>query len=247
MRRASAMLAASLAAPVLLGACAGDRVLETRGDDSPGDLYVRIAAEYYRLGEMEPALRNAQKALDVDGDNPRAHNVTATIYQRLQRPALAEQHFRSALRLAPDDAYTLTAWGNFLCEQRKFAEADAQFSRALANPLFSAPWVAETRAGVCARRAGQYAKAEQHLSRALNANPSYDPALYEMAELDYAEARYRSARGYLDRFFKVRGFTPRSLLLSVRVERALGSRKRARAHAAALRERFPNSPEILSL
>jgi type IV pilus assembly protein PilF len=237
----------ALAALLLLAGCASTEETSSFSEESPGDLYVRIAAEYYRLGEVEPALKNAQKAIELDADNAQAHNVIATIYQRIQQNALAEQHFRTALRLAPEDSYTLTAWGNFLCEQGKYAEADAQFKKALANPLFNAPWLAETRAAVCARRAGQSDKAEQHLRRALTANPRYDSALYEMADLDYSRGRYKSARGYLERYFKIRGYSPRSLLLGVRIERAGGSRKRARSYERALRERFPDSPEVLTL
>jgi type IV pilus assembly protein PilF len=236
-----------LAAALLLGGCATTKEPDLYADESPGDLYVRIAAEYYRLGEVELALKNAQKALEEDDDNAKAHNVMATIYQRVQRNDLAEKHFRAALRLAPDDPYTLTAWGNFLCERRKYSEAEAQFDKALAQPLFNAPWLAETWAAICARRAGQSGKAEQRLRRALTANPRYHAALFEMADLDYSRGRYKSAREYLERFFKVRGYTPPSLLLGVRIERSLGSTKRARAYERALRERFPDTPEVLSI
>jgi type IV pilus assembly protein PilF len=241
-------LATALAAALILGACAtGKKELETSQDGSPADLYVRIAAEYYRLGDIESALKNAQKALEEDEGNAQAHNVTATIYQRLQQDQLAEKHFRAALRLAPQDPYTLTAWGNYLCEKRKFSEAGAQYNKALANPLYNAPWVTETRAGICARKAGQSGKAEQHLRRALTANPRFGAALYEMADLDYSQGRYKSARGYLERLFKVQGYAPKSLQLAVQVERKLGSRKRARGYEKLLRTRFPDSPEILSL
>lgn len=242
------VLSVTIFASLLLGACAsGTKELGTSKEESPGDLYVRIAAEYYRLGEIEPALQNAQKALEEDSDNAQAHNVLATIYQRLEQNELAEKHFRAALQLAPQDPYTLTAWGNYLCERRKFSEAETQYEKALANPLFSAPWIAEANAGVCARKAGRSAKAEQHLRSALSANPRYATALYEMAELEYSRSKYKSARNYLDRLFKIRGYTPKSLLLGVQVERKLGSRKRARNYEKLLRKRFPDTPEILSL
>jgi len=242
------VLSITFFASLLLGACAtGNKEMGTSKKESPGDLYVRIAAEYYRLGEIEPALQNAQQALKEDSNNAKAHNVLATIYQRLEQKELAEKHFHAALQLAPEDSYTLTAWGNFLCEQRRFSEAAAQYKKALENPLFNAPWIAETRAGSCARKAGQSAKAEQHLRRALSANPRYPAAVYEMAELQYAQGRYKSARNYLDRLFKMRGYTPKSLLLGVRVERKLGSNKRARNYEKLLRKRFPDAPEILSL
>lgn len=237
-----------LFASLFLGACAGNnKELGASGEDSPGDLYVQIAAEYYRLGDTEAALKNAHKALEEDSDNASAHNVLATIYQKLEQKELAEKHFRAALQLAPQDSYALTAWGNYLCEEGRYAEAEAQYTKALTNPLFNAPWITETRAGACARKAGGHANAERYLRQALSANPRYPPALYEMAELEHARGKNKSARAYLDRLFKVRGYTPTSLLLGVRVERKLGARERSKNYEKLLRKRFPDAPEILSL
>ena len=234
---------------VLLSACAsnGVRDLDVSEDESPADLYVRLAAEYYNRGETETALRKIQKGLEEDDSNAQAHNVIATIYQRLDQDSLAEQHFRRALSLAPKDPYILTAWGNYLCEKRRFEQADAQFNKALANPLHKAPWMTLTRAGVCGRGAGKTRKAEEHFRRALSINPGHYPALLQMAELDYTKGRYKSARHYLERYFKVRGYTPKSLLLATRVERKLGSRKRARSYEQMLRKKFPDAPEVIYL
>lgn len=236
-----------LPATLLLAACGGDKGVKAEANGSPGDLYVQIAAEYYRLGEVEAALKNAQKALEQDPANAQAHNVIATIYQRLQQPDLAEGHFRTALGLTPNDPYLLLAWGNFLCDRGDHAGAAAQYQRALANPLFSAPWVGETRAGICARRAGDSATAEQSLRRALSANPGYAPALIEMAEAEQAQGRHKSAQSYLERFFAAGGRGAKPLLLGVGIERSLGSRQGASRYEKLLRQNYPDAPEILSL
>ena len=231
-----------------LAACGGQQGVKGEGTQaSPGELYVQIAAEYYRLGEVEPALKNAQKALAEDPNNAQAHNVIATIYQQLKQPDKAEEHFRIALGLTPDDPYLLMAWGNFLCERGDHAGAEAQYQQALANPLFNAPWVAETRAAICLRRAGNTSAAEQALRRALSANPTYPPALLEMAELEQAQGRSRSARSYLERFLATGGRGPKPLLLGVRIERALGSREGASRYEKLLRQNYPDAPEIQSL
>ncbi|MGB4335305.1 MAG: type IV pilus biogenesis/stability protein PilW [Chromatiaceae bacterium] len=239
---------AALAMSLLLAACGGDKgVKSDASQPDPGELYVQIAAEYYRLGEIEPALKNAQKALEQDPNNAQAHNVIATIYQQLKQPEQAEQHFRTALGLAPNDPYLLMAWGNFLCDRGDYAGAAAQYQQALANPLFNAPWVAETRAGICARRAGQAGIAEQALRRALSANPGYAPALIGMAELEHAQGRNPSAKSYLERYLAAGGRGPKALLLGVRIERALGSRQGASRYEKLLRQNYPDAPEVLSL
>jgi len=244
-----ALLPLALVGALQLGACMSqpERDPVSESGQSPADLYVALAAEYYRRGDMESALLNAQKGEEKDDSNPRVHNVLATIYQQLDRNELAEQHFQKALRINADDPFTLTAWGNYLCEQRRFSEAQAQFRKALDNRLFSSPWLALGSAGACARSAGDTRQAEDYLRRALTANPKYYPALLDMAELDYAAGRYRSARNYLARYFQVRGYSPQALVLAARVERGIGATTKARAYEQTLRKTYPDAPEVLYL
>jgi len=231
-----------------MAACGGKQGDKDEGTQvSPGELYVQIAVEYYRLGEVEPALKNARKALAEDPDYAQAHNVIATIYQQLKQPDQAEEHFRLALGLTPDDPYLLMAWGNFLCERGDDAGAASQYQQALANPLFKAPWVAETRAAICLRRAGNVIAAEAALRRALTANPTYPPALLEMAELEQVQGRSRSAKSYLERYLAAGGRGAKPLLLGVRIERVLGSRQGASRYEKLLRQNYPDAPEIQSL
>jgi type IV pilus assembly protein PilF len=254
-RQAPAGLLPVLAACVLLAACAGKGLrngdatgdLGANGTESPGDLYVKLAVEYLRKGQMEIAVRKAKKALEEDPSNAQAHNVMALIYQRLQQDQLAEKHFRQAIGLQPQDPYILNAYASYLCEQRRFAEAEGQYKKALANPLYPAPWIAMTNMGTCAQRKGDNVKAEDYYRKALRANPRFGPALAAIAEMEYSRGHYTSARTHLTSYFQVAQPTPRVLLLAVRVERKLGSRKRASAYAQLLRKSFPDSPEIQQL
>lgn len=227
------------------GDATGD--LGVSAGESPADLYVRLAVEYLRQGQMETALIKAKKGLEEDPGYGQAHNVIALIYQRLGQNRLAEQHFGKAVSLQPKDPYILNAYASFLCDQRKFAEADAQYKKALANPLYPTPWVAITNMGTCAKRSGNSSKAEIDYQSALSANPTFGPALAAMAELDYAKGDYRSARSFLDRYFKSSQPTPQVLLLAVRVERKLGSRKRSRTYAQMLKKSYPSSLEARQL
>jgi Tfp pilus assembly protein PilF len=101
--------------------------------------------------------------------------------------------------------------------------------------------------GTCAYRSGNSGKAEEYYSRALRTNRAFGPALAAMAELDYSRGHYKSARSYLTSYFQVAQPTPRVLLLAVRVERKLGSQKRAGTYAQLLRKSFPSSREVQQL
>jgi type IV pilus assembly protein PilF len=215
--------------------------------ESSGDLYVKLAIEYLRLGQVETALFNANKALKEDASNIQAHIVAGGIYYKLGQEKLADEHYRKAIALDPKNAYALHAYGSYLCDRRKFAEAESHYRKALANPLYSTPWVAMTNMGTCARRAGKSAQAERHFQDALRANPKFGPAMVAMADLEYARGNHKSARGYLDRYLEVTQPTAQALLLAVRVERKLGARKRANTYAQLLRKSYPGSKEALQL
>lgn len=240
---------------MLLTACAGSGVRDgdATGDlgavheESPADLYVQLAAEYLKDGQTNTALRKIKKGLEADPKNAQAHSVIALIYQRLGEYDLAGKHYKTAVRLQPKDPYVLNAYGSYLCDRRQFSEADVQFKKALSNPLYPTPWVAHTNAGICAKRGGNTSKAETYFRQALTANARYGPALSAMAELEYNRGRYRSARSYVDRYIKVARPTPQVLLLGVRIERRLGSRKRANTYAQMLRKSYPDSPQALQL
>ena len=254
-RKGTVELALSLAACLLILGCAGSGVrnkdatgdLGTSGKESPGDLYVKLAVEYFRKGQMETALLRAKKALHEDPNYAEAHNVIALIYQRLREDQLAEKHFQKAVSLQPKDPYILNAYASFLCDRRKFAEAESRYQKALANPLYPTPWIAMTNMGTCARRSGDSSEAETYFRRALSSNPSFGPALAAIAELDYDRGQYKSARTSLDTYFKVAQPTPQVLLLAAKVEQKLGSRKRSRTYAQMLRDSYPNSPEARQL
>jgi type IV pilus assembly protein PilF len=225
----------------------GENPLGLDAENSPGDLYVAMAAEYYRLGQLEPALRRAEQAVAEDPKNPRAHYMLAVIYQQIGQGQRADDSFKRALELSPKNSDIRNAYGTFHCSQKRYAEADAQFAKALENPLYATPWVAMTNAGICAASAGNPTKAESEYRRALNANPRFGPALIKMAEIDLKRGDAKGAKGYLDRYFQANTPTPYALSLGIQTELKLGNKTGAATYEQVLRKNFPNAPEIHGL
>jgi type IV pilus assembly protein PilF len=216
-------------------------------ENSPGDLYVAMAAEYYRLGQMDAALRNAERGIDEDKGNPRAYYMIAVIYQKIGEIAKADENFKRAVELSPKNPDVRNAYGTFFCSQRRYAEAQQQFAKALENPLYNSPWVAMTNAGTCAASAGNLSQAESEYRRALNANPRFGPALLKMAEIEYGRGNTKGTKSYLDSFFQTNAPSPQALALAIKAERKLGSSKAAATYEQVLRKNFPEVPEPLDL
>jgi type IV pilus assembly protein PilF len=248
-------LLALLVAVLLLAGCgklgtkSGDNTgaLGTEAPSSPADIYVALAGEYYARGQMDVALQRANQALEEDSNSAKAHSINALIYQRLGETAKAEDHFKRAVELDPKDPSIRNAWGTYYCGQKRYPEAEEQFKQALANPLYATPWTALTNAGLCAKAAGDRAKAQGYFRQALAGNPNFGPATLALADLDLAQGDARSASALLTRYFKSSPPTAQALALGMRVEQQLGNKKAAKSYQTVLKQRFPDSPEAKSL
>ncbi|MCU7842768.1 MAG: type IV pilus biogenesis/stability protein PilW [Candidatus Thiodiazotropha sp. (ex Monitilora ramsayi)] len=215
--------------------------------DSPGKIYVEMGIAYMRDGQDAVALQKLRRSLEVDEQNPEAHNVIAILYERLGEEALAARHFDRAANLDPRDPYIRNARGSFFCKQSRYEMAEQEFSLALENPLYPTPWVALTNAGLCAERAGDSVMAETYYRRALTANSRFSPALFQMAELSFEQQKDMSARAYLERYHGEVAGTAASLWLGVRIEQRLGDRHKAVEYKRRLLKEFPDAPEIQAL
>ncbi len=201
------------------------------------------------MGDNKPdlAMRALRKALQKDPDLVLAHDAIAVLYERLGEFNKADRHFRRALDLDPKNSNAQNNYGAFLCRRGRIKEAEAHFRAALDNPLYAHPEQAWSNWGFCAVKAGDNAKAEIYLRRALHRNPKFAPALLEMARLGYRRKRWRQARAYLERYRAVAPNTPGGLWLAIRIERQLGNRNAAASDALLLKSKYPDSAQARQL
>ncbi len=201
------------------------------------------------MGDNKPdlAMRALRKALQKDPDLVLAHNAIAVLYERLGEFDKADRHFRRALDLDPKNSNAQNNYGAFLCRRGRIKEAEAHFRAALDNPLYAHPEQAWFNRGFCAVKAGDNAKAETYLRRALRRNPKFAPALLEMARLDYRRKHWLQARAYLERYRAVAPNTPGGLWLAIRIERQLGDRNAAASDALLLKSKYPDSAQARQL
>jgi type IV pilus assembly protein PilF len=217
--------------------------IESESRHGPGDIYVKLAVAYMREGRLDVAMQKIKQGIDVEPDNGEAYNVLALLYQQLGENRLAEENFEHALRLQPRNPYIHNAFGSFLCGHDRFDDADEQFRAALANPLYRTPEIALTNAGICARQGNNPSAAEEYFRRALEQQPMFPQALYQMAQVSYDKGDDLAARGYLQRYQAVAKHTPQSLWLGIQTERRLGDKNAVASYEMLLRGNFPDSKE----
>ena len=215
--------------------------------ESPSNTYIQLANEYMKRGDYATALNKAKKAVQRDPNNGNAHLVLGLIYEQLGENGSANAAYQRSLEVDSKNPYALNAYGSYLCKLGEYQKALPYFDRALQNPLYQTPWVALANAGYCARKAGDLSMAQSYLLKALERNPGFAMALYQMAEVRFAQGRYMSARAYLQRYREVAKPTAQMLYLSILTERKLGNDDQVRSDELLLKSDFPDSEQAQKL
>jgi type IV pilus assembly protein PilF len=254
---------AAVALALLLVACTSQTtVSEARpGRDSAGSVStdadkgnperrararLELASLYFSRGQANEALGDVNNAIEAKPDMAEAYALRGLIYGALGNMALAEQNFQRALQLAPDDPDARHNYGWFLCQQKRYAEADAQFDNAVAQTQNREVVRALLAKGVCLARAGKWPEAERTLSRSYELDPSNPATAYNLSDVLLRRGDLPRARFYVARINAVREQSnAQSLWLAARIEHGLGNQTALQDLGRQLRERFPQSTETL--
>jgi type IV pilus assembly protein PilF len=210
-------------------------------------VHTDLAAGYFEHANMNVALEEVRAALKADPGYGPAYNVAALVYADLRQDKLAQENFQQALRINPLDSDANNNYGRFLCDRKREDEAIRYFLAALRNPLYQNPDRSFVNAGLCSRRRGDIAAAEDYFQKAIKARPGQPQALYQLAELAYARGDYAQAKAYLNRFGQLSGANAEVLYLALRVERRVGDRDAAASYGKQLTNNYPESKEARAL
>ena len=208
---------------------------------------VELAAGYLQRGQSQIALDEVQQAIALKPDFGDAYNLRGLIQASLGDPAAAEDSFRRAIQLNARDADAMHNWGWVMCQQGRYADADAMFARALAQPQYVGASRTLLARGVCQARQGQWAEAERTLARAYELDPSNPATAFNLAEVLLRLGQYERARFYVGRInSQPDQSNAQSLWLAARVEHKLGNRDGVALYGRQLSMRYPQSPEALA-
>lgn len=220
---------------------------ETTENRQRAKVHTELGALYMQSGRFAVALDETRIALESDSSYPPAYNLLGLVRMFLGETSAAEEAFRSALNLAPNDPEINNNYGWFLCQTGKPEESLRYFRSAYNNTLYKTPTKPYTNAGLCLLRQKQYKEAEEHLNTALRYDAGNTQAMYWLGELYYQTGRLVEARTRVNEMSRMLEPSVEITWLGVRVERKLGDREAELRHATQLRRRFQETPEYQKL
>ncbi|MFY3383964.1 type IV pilus biogenesis/stability protein PilW [Paracidovorax sp. MALMAid1276] len=231
-----------------VGAGEGTAATFTASDEPESRRRARIrlelAANYFERGQTTVALDEVKQALAADPTYPDAFNLRGLIFMRMADFPQADDSFRRAMALRGNDPNIQHNYGWLLCQQQKFAEADAQFARAIANPAYTARGKTLMARGLCQSSAGQFAEAEQSLLKAYEVDAGNPVVGYHLASLLFRRGEHTRAQFYIRRLNNSELSNAETLWLGIKIERAIGDTVAMRQLADQLRKRYPESKEM---
>jgi len=210
------------------------------------ELHTELAAGYYERGQMDIALEELAESVKLYPNYAKTYNIYGLVYSVLGEDPKAEQSFRQALSLAPQDPEIRQNWGWYLCTHGRARESIPEFEAAFRNPLYKTPEVPLVNAGRCAASYGDIRAADGFYRQAVTLAANNDAALLGLAQIAYREARAEEARRWL-KSMRQAILPPVALYLGMCVERKLGDRQAEASYVAQLRNRYPDADETKAI
>ena len=227
---------------------AAGRDLTTASDQTDADRRARVRLElanaYFERGQLDTALDEVKLALAVKPDLGDALLLRALIYAAMGEARLAEDSFGRALQVNPADGAAMNAYGWYLCQNKRYADAEAMFQQALAQPNYRDAKRTQHARGVCLSREGRWADAEGALMRAYELDAGNPEIGFNLAEVLYQRRDYERARFYIGRVNDTEGaVNAQTLWLAARIANRLGDSVARDRLGQQLATRFPQSRE----
>ncbi len=202
---------------------------------------IGLAGQQLRAGKLDEAESQAQAALKADPTSVDAYTLLAVIADQRGQSTQAGTLYAKASAMAPDTGAVQNNYGTWLCSNGRSAESLAYFDRALLDRRYPSPAAAMANSGSCALTAGQDARANQYLRRALELDPDNPVALAALARVSYKAGQYMDARAFSQRRLAAAPASPDVLLLASQIEQKLGDTAAAAGYVQRIRAEFPQA------
>ena len=201
---------------------------------------IDLARGYLEQRDFGRARIALERALEIDPKHVEAHVLIAVLFHAENEYELAEQHYKTALRLDPRNAQALNNYGTFLYSQGRYTDAIVPLSKLVKDTGYRARAQAFENLGFAYSQAGNLDEAEAAFSRALELNFRQPRSSLELAEMAYARGDIETAAQRRAEFKALSRQDAKSLCLGLKIATAQGDADQVASNALALNNLFPD-------
>lgn len=157
----------------------------------------RLGEEQYKNGNFTAALKNLLQAKKSLADDPYLHNSLGLVYLSKNRPDLAENHFKQALRHKPDYIQAKNNLGGTYMKQEKWEPAVQLFKEVSESLLYATPEKPLSNLGWVYFHQSMFKQARRYFDQALDIRPGFINAVHGIASIYIKQQDYSNAFSFL--------------------------------------------------
>ncbi len=229
---------------ILTSACASQQQQEK--DDinlkARARSHTDLGAIYYQQRQLEVALEEFTLAAKIDPSFGLAYNGLGLVHAALGQNDLAEINFKKAIQIEPNNSESHNNYGGFLCGRNRIDESIKEFEATVRNPLYATPAMAYVNAGICSLRKPDVKNAEVYFQKALQIDPLFNVAAYQLAMIQFKRDDALAAKQTLQNVMLSQP-TPEMLWLAIQISRKIGAKDDEASYALELRRQYPDSEQ----
>ncbi|AXT39702.1 type IV pilus biogenesis/stability protein PilW [Alteromonas sp. BL110] len=200
-----------------------------------------LGLTYLQNNNYTQAKKNLDKALAF---NPRSADVQyamAYYYQLVGDNQRAEEYYKTAIDIAPDDGDIANSYGAFKCQNGDYDKAKAYFFEAINNRLYANAAQTYENLALCAQSQGKLDEAIGYFKNALQHQPARGKSLFLLSELYTVSQQWDLADITLQKYQRVAKVTPDSLWLAYEIAKGQKDLEKAKGYGDMLLSLFPES------
>jgi len=163
-------------------ACGGGKSPQTT-PQADSATQARMAESLLKAGRISESLATIDEAIAADPENVSLHHMRGMILFRAGRYAEAGRSFLRVLELDPYYTDARNFLGAIYSEQNDFNEAEQQFRRALEDAAYPTPELVHLNLGLLYEKQGRDEEALGQLRTAVEIDPKFYRAQFELASL----------------------------------------------------------------
>jgi type IV pilus assembly protein PilF len=164
-------LAWSLALALLLSGC---KHIPTEKERQTSDIRYNLGVQAQQSGNIQEALSEFQRAVEIDPDNADARNALGILlHLSFRRHAEAIEHYEKALEVRPTFSEARSNLANVYLDQGQYDQAIKLYEQVLNDMLYPTPFIAQGNMGWAYYKKGDTEKALENIKAAVTLNPNF--------------------------------------------------------------------------
>ncbi len=233
------LIVALLALP---GGCASSR--KRREIEMEARVAYNTGVGYLRQGEIGRAQRYLRQAVELDPKNAEYHHALGLVYQAQGQAEAALECLRTSIELNDDNPEVFNNLASVYLMLERPKEALEAVERALSDGMYMTPAAGLYNKAKALQMLGRRDEAKAALQEAVDREPLFDRALFELGQYAMEEKRYDVARDYFRKAAEANPQYLRAIWSLALANQALGDRAATIRTLKKLLEKVPEDSEL---